>query len=81
MPEEIDGKIFYSPDEVEPLPPEEIARLKERFAAFNKKRDAVPEEERIHLRDRFGDDAVGTDREAEYWAQVEERKKRGEYWG
>ncbi|WP_141718167.1 hypothetical protein [Nocardia altamirensis] len=81
MPEEIQGKTFRSPDEVEPLPAEEIARLKAEFAAFNARRDAVPEEERIHLRDHFGDDAIGTDREDEYRKQVEERKKRGEYWG
>lgn len=81
MPEEIYGKIFYGPNETEPLPPDEIARLKERFAAFNQKRDAVPEEDRIHLRDRFGDDALGTEGEQQYWAEVEERKKRGEYWG
>ncbi len=40
------------------------------------------ENERIHLRDRFGDeDQLGTAQEAAYLAEVEEHKKRGEYWG
>ncbi|MEU6189235.1 hypothetical protein [Nocardia sp. NPDC047038] len=52
------------------------------FAAWNARRDAVPPEKRKHLRDRFGDeDKLGTEEEAAYLAEVEERKKRGEYWG
>lgn len=83
MPEEIRGKIFKRPDEVtEEIPPEKLARIKAGFAEFNARRDAVPPEEQIHLRDRFGDeDKLGTDQEAEYLADVEERKRRGEYWG
>jgi hypothetical protein len=59
-----------------------IAEAKAMFAEFNARRDAVPPEEQIHLRDRFGDeDKLGTDHEEQYWKDVEERKKRGEYWG
>ncbi|WP_280238033.1 hypothetical protein [Nocardia abscessus] len=85
MPEEIDGKIFYAPGEYpydDDISDEELAKIKAGFEAFRARRDAVPEDQRIHLRDRFGDeDALGTDREAAYLAEVEERKKRGEYWG
>ncbi|MET9027075.1 hypothetical protein ABZW96_15900 [Nocardia sp. NPDC004168] len=85
MPEEINGKTFYAPGEY-PHPvdisDEERAKIEAGWAAFNARRDAVPENERIHLRDRFGDeDKLGTPQEAEYLAEVEERKKRGEYWG
>jgi len=43
MPEEINGKIFKSPDEVEDKPSaEKIAKAKAAFAEFNARRDAVP---------------------------------------
>ncbi|MEU4345336.1 hypothetical protein AB0H00_29480 [Nocardia sp. NPDC023852] len=83
MPERKNGKTFYAPGEVPvDISQEELARIKAGFAEFNARRDAVPPEEQIHLRDRFGDeDKIGTDQEAQYRADVEERKKRGEYWG
>ncbi|MGW4327146.1 hypothetical protein ACWEKR_14765 [Nocardia sp. NPDC004573] len=85
MPEEINGKTFYAPGEYphdDDISADELEKIKAGFAAFNARRDAVPENERIHLRDRFGDeDKLGTPDEAAYLAEVEERKKRGEYWG
>ncbi|MGY4103808.1 hypothetical protein ACW2Q0_30250 [Nocardia sp. R16R-3T] len=81
--EEINGRIFRSGDDVEwSISDERMAEIKAGFAEFNRIRDAVPDEEQIHLRDRFGDeDKLGTPEEAQYLADVEERKKRGEYWG
>ncbi|MET9027076.1 hypothetical protein ABZW96_15905 [Nocardia sp. NPDC004168] len=85
MPEKIGGKTFYAPGEYpgdDDISPEELEKIKAGFAAWNARRDAVPPEKRKHLRDRFGDeDKLGTDEEAAYLAEVEERKKRGEYWG
>lgn len=83
MPEEIDGKIFREPHEVEnPLSEEEKARIIEMAAEFNRIRDAIPPDQLRHLPDKYGDeDRLGTPKEAEYLAEVEERKKRGEYWG
>ncbi|MGQ4598690.1 hypothetical protein [Nocardia sp. R6R-6] len=83
MPERIGGKTFYAPGEIpDNTTTEKLAEIKASFATFNARRDAVPPEQRIHLRDRFGDeDKLGTDQEAEYLADIEDRKKRGEYWG
>lgn len=85
MPEIVNGKTFYAPGEWpgdDDISPEELAKIKAGFAEFNARRDAMPPEKQIHLRDRFGDeDKIGTDQEDQYWADVKERKKRGEYWG
>lgn len=83
MPEDYKGKTFRTPEEsTYEFSPEERERRRRGFEEFNRVRDAVPPEEQIHLRDRFGDeDKIGTVDEAAYWAEVEERKKRGEYWG
>ncbi|AFT98511.1 hypothetical protein [Nocardia brasiliensis] len=83
MPEKFNGKTFRTPEEsTYEIPPEELERQRRGWEEFDRARDAVPPEEQIHLRDRFGDeDKIGTADEAAYWADVEERKKRGEYWG
>ncbi|WP_135230981.1 hypothetical protein [Nocardia sp. CS682] len=83
MPTEINGAIFRGPDENDnPLSEEEKARMLEAIAEFNRVRDAIPPEQQKHLPEKFGgEDRLGTPKEAEYLAQLEERKKRGEYWG
>ncbi|WP_157125004.1 hypothetical protein [Nocardia pseudovaccinii] len=78
------GKTFKGPGDPgwTPIDPEKKAKAEAMLAEFNRKRDAVPPDRQIHLRDRFGDeDKIGTDQEDQYRADVEERKKRGEYWG
>ncbi|WP_107656616.1 hypothetical protein [Nocardia suismassiliense] len=83
MAKEIDGKIFEDPEEnTDPLSEEEKARILAAAAEFNRIRDAIPPERQRHLPEKFGgEDRLGTPKEAEYLTQLEERKKRGEYWG
>ncbi|MBF6126592.1 hypothetical protein [Nocardia brasiliensis] len=83
MPEEIDGKIYRSPEENDsPLSEEIKARMLEQVAEFNRIRDSYPADQLKHLPDKYGDeDRLGTPKEAEYLAEVEQRKCRGQYWG
>ncbi|MFE9577855.1 hypothetical protein ACFYO1_15815 [Nocardia sp. NPDC006044] len=48
-------------DGLPPISEEKIAQARASFAAFNAHRDAVPEDQRIHLSSRFGDDDFGDD--------------------
>ncbi|WP_069166898.1 hypothetical protein [Nocardia altamirensis] len=83
MPKEIDGKTFHEAHEVEdPLTEEQKAETLALVAEFDRIRDAIPPDQLRHLPDKYGDeDRLGTSKEAEYLAEVERRKERGEYWG
>jgi hypothetical protein len=80
MPEEIAGKTFYAPGELD-IPPstaEEIAEAKSMFAAFEQRSQQVAPEDRVPQPERYGDDMMGTEYEAWYLEQRAERKKRDE---
>ena len=63
MAEIYKGRRFSTREEdgLPPISPEEMARNLEILAEFRRKRDAVPESERIHLSNRFGDDDFNDD--------------------
>lgn len=64
MSEKICGKIFSTPEEEGRPPPTEaeLARAREAFAEFRKRRDATPPEERVtQLSPKFWDDTSGTE--------------------
>jgi hypothetical protein len=61
---EIAGKIFLTPEEAGVPPPtkEKLARARKMFDEFQKKVDAVPEEERVtEVSPKFWDDISGTE--------------------
>jgi hypothetical protein len=66
MPEEIAGKIFYTPEEAEaagkkPPTEQEVARAEELLAEFQAKVDAVPKDEKKPVSPKFYDDTSGTE--------------------
>jgi hypothetical protein len=63
---EIAGKIFLTPEEAGATPPteEELARARKLFDEFQKKVDAVAEEDRpTEISPKFWDDISGTEYE------------------
>jgi hypothetical protein len=63
---EIAGKIFLTPEEAGCAPPteEKLARARKMFDEFQKKVDAVPEEDRpTEISPKFWDDISGTEYE------------------
>ena len=66
----IGGKTFETTQE-STTTPEEMTEINAAFAAFEKSRDAVPENERFRLSDRFGgQDFDGT--EFEEWVEEQQ---------
>lgn len=64
MSKEIAGKIFMTPEEAGVAPPseEKLARARKMFAEFQKKVDAVAEEDRpTEVSPKFWDDTSGTE--------------------